>query len=192
MIPRWLPRRPNIDPRLPQDDLEELLFSTSFLSSILVRLESDFGSILAPSWTPYGPKSGAWRGLLGLKRPKATHHGPRRPQDRPRRSQGPPRSLRDAPRAAKDPSRAPSDSPKRSKIDPRHPQNDQKLTQDPKDKRQQHDTTEHKQHNATTHNTTQHRSHRNTQHNTTTPNTSQHNTPRLYTTLGGSYSTGLP
>ena len=44
------PRRPKMDPRQLQDDLQDLLFSTSFLSSILVRLGSDFGFILAPFW----------------------------------------------------------------------------------------------------------------------------------------------
>jgi len=48
LTPRRHPRRPKIDPRRLQDDLQEILFSTSFLSSILIRLRSDFCLILAP------------------------------------------------------------------------------------------------------------------------------------------------
>ena len=50
--PRRHPRRPRIDPRSPQDDLRNLLFSSSFLSSILAPLGSHFGSILGPFWAP--------------------------------------------------------------------------------------------------------------------------------------------
>ena len=46
------PRGPKIDPRRLQDDLQDLLFSSLFLSWILVCLGSDFGSILAPLWDP--------------------------------------------------------------------------------------------------------------------------------------------
>ena len=52
MTPRRHPRRPKIDPRRLQDDLQELLFSTSFSTSILVPLGSKFGLILAPFWLP--------------------------------------------------------------------------------------------------------------------------------------------
>ena len=50
--PRRHPKRPKIAPRRLQDDLQEHLFSTSFLISILVRLGSHFGSILAPKGRP--------------------------------------------------------------------------------------------------------------------------------------------
>ena len=114
------PRRPKIDPRRLQDDLQDLLFSTSFLSSILVRLGSDFGSILAPSWPPFGsqnrPKCRASADLVELKTTLTTHDGPRRPQEAPKTPQEPPKSR---PR--------PSKTPKRP---PKTPQNDQKSTQD--------------------------------------------------------------
>ena len=50
--PRRHPRRPKIDPRRLQDDLRNLLFSSSFLSSILVPLGSHFGPILDHFWAP--------------------------------------------------------------------------------------------------------------------------------------------
>ena len=46
--PRQPPKRPKIASRRLQDDLQEHLFSTSFLTSILVPLGSHFGLILAP------------------------------------------------------------------------------------------------------------------------------------------------
>ena len=82
------PRRPKIDPRRLQDDLQDILFSTSFLSSISVRLEFDFGSIWAPSWPPFGsqnrPKCRALAGLVEPKTTLTTHDGPRRPQEPPK------------------------------------------------------------------------------------------------------------
>ena len=114
MTPRRHPRRPKIDPRRLQDDLQELLFSTSFLSSILVRLGSDFGLILAPL---EAPKWRASAGLVGFFMTLKAHDGPRWPQDRPRRPQDPPRCPKSRPRAPQRP--------------PRPPQNDQKSTQDP-------------------------------------------------------------
>ena len=43
-------KRPKIRPRRFQDDLHTLLFSSSFSSSILIRLRSDFDLILVPFW----------------------------------------------------------------------------------------------------------------------------------------------
>ena len=78
--PRRHPRRPKIDPRRLQDDLHDLLFSTSSLLSILVCLGTDFGSILAPSWLPFGsqnrPKCRASAYLVELKTTLTTHDGP--------------------------------------------------------------------------------------------------------------------
>ena len=51
MPPRRHPKRPKIDPRPLQDDLQEHLFSTSFLASILVPHGCHFDLIL----TPLGP-----------------------------------------------------------------------------------------------------------------------------------------
>ena len=133
MPPRRHPRRAKIAPRRLQDDLQELLFSSSFLSSILVRLGSDFDFNLAPLGRP----KAAIRGdLRPLKLPKTTHDdqdGLKMPQDAPKTPQDPAKSR---PRLPKVPPRPPSDPPKRPKIDPRHPQNDQKSTQDPNDRRQ--------------------------------------------------------
>ena len=64
MTPRRSPKRPKIDPRRLQDDLQELLFSTSFSTSILVRLGSDFCLILAP---PEAPKCRRPAGTNGSK-----------------------------------------------------------------------------------------------------------------------------
>ena len=55
MTPRRPLRRAKIAPRRPQDDLQEHHFSTSFLTSIFVRLGAHFGLILAP----LGPSKGA-------------------------------------------------------------------------------------------------------------------------------------
>ena len=58
------PRRPKIDPRRLQDDLQEHLFSTSFLSSILIPSGSDFCLILTLLG---GPNAAVQRGLLAPK-----------------------------------------------------------------------------------------------------------------------------
>ena len=52
MTPRAVRKRPKIAPRRLQDDLEEVFFSHRFLSSILVGLGFDFGSLWAPFWEP--------------------------------------------------------------------------------------------------------------------------------------------
>ena len=113
------PRRPKIDPRRLQDDLQDLLFSTSFLSSILVRLEFDFGSISAPYWPPFGsqnrPKCRASADPVELKTILTTHGGSRRPQEAPKTPQEPPKSR---PRPSKT-----------FKRPPKTPQNDQKSIQ---------------------------------------------------------------
>ena len=119
MTPRRRPRRPKIGPRRLQDDLDNHLFSSSFLSSILVRLGSDFGSILAPSWPPFGsqhrPKCRASADPVELKTTLTTHDGPRRPQEAPKTPQEAPKSR---PRTSKTPKRH-----------PKTPQDDQKSTQ---------------------------------------------------------------
>ena len=125
------PRRPKIDPRRLQDDLQDLLFSTSFLSSILVRLGSDFGSIWAPSWPPFGSQNlHKCRGSadpVELKTTLTTHDGPRRPQEAPKTPQELPKSLPRPPRSSqerpKDPPKDSQTHPKRLNIDPRPFQN---------------------------------------------------------------------
>ena len=148
--PKTTQDRPKIAPRRLQDDLQELLFSSSFLSSILLRLGSDFDFNLAP----LGHPKAAIRGFLRpLKLPKTTHDdqdGLKMPQDAPKTPQD---SAKSRPRPPKVPPRPPSDAPKRPQIDPRHPQNNQKSTQDTNDKRQQHNIT---QHNNTTQDNTTH------------------------------------
>ena len=52
LTPRSIPKRPKIVLRRPQDGLEEVFFSHRFLSSILVGLGFDFGSLWAPFWEP--------------------------------------------------------------------------------------------------------------------------------------------
>ena len=52
LTPRSIPKRPKIVLRRPQDGLEEVFFSHRFLSSILVGLGSDLGSLWAPFWEP--------------------------------------------------------------------------------------------------------------------------------------------
>ena len=65
------PRRPQIDPRSPQDGLQELLFSSSFLTSFFVRLWCVFGPILGAISGPLTPPKESIRwALLALKRPK--------------------------------------------------------------------------------------------------------------------------
>ena len=70
MTPRRHPKRPKIGPRRHQDDLQEHLFLTSFLTSILLPLGSHFGLILAPLGPP---KGGCEWGLAG---PKTTLNDP--------------------------------------------------------------------------------------------------------------------
>ena len=55
LTPRARQDRPKIGPRRLQDDLQELFFSSSFLTSILVHLQSHLGLILA---TFEAPKAG--------------------------------------------------------------------------------------------------------------------------------------
>ena len=114
LTPRRRPRRPKIDPRRLQDDLQELLFSTSFLSSILLRLGSDFCLMLASLW---GAKFGGAPGLSNTKIAPNTHDGPRRFQDRLRGPQDRPRCPQEVP---KTPPKTPQTPPKRPKIGPNH------------------------------------------------------------------------
>ena len=110
MTPRRHPRRPKIDPRRLQDDLQELLFSTSFLTSILVPLGSHFGLILAPLGPPNAAPS---REIAGSN---MTLNDPWRlnaAQDRSKTASRPPKSL---PRAAQDPPRPPKDLPRRPSL----------------------------------------------------------------------------
>ena len=123
MTPRRHPRRPKIDPRRLQDDLQEVFFSHRFLSSILVGLGSDFGS---QKGAPREPKSvifGIDFSLIFTCRskiaPRAAKRGPRAPQERPRAAQeepkSGPRAPKRAPRAAKSDPRGPKTPEKRAK-----------------------------------------------------------------------------
>ena len=129
MTPRRHPRRPKIDPRRLQDNLQEYLFSTSCSTSILVRLGSDLGSILAPSWLPFGRPKLAQVGCsarpVELKTTLTTHDGPRRPQEAPKTPQEPPKSRPRPSKTSKRPPKTPPNdqkstqhSPKRPNIDP--------------------------------------------------------------------------
>ena len=93
MTPRRPPRRAKIDPRRLQDDLQEHLFSTSFLSSILVRLGSHFGLILAPLWAlkpgrPQDP-AGSKMTLNQPRRSKTAQDGLKTAQDASKTPQDP-------------------------------------------------------------------------------------------------------
>ena len=92
--PRRPLRRAKIAPRRPQDDLQEHLFLTSFLSSIWGRLGSHFGSILAPLWAPKWRQS---RGIVGAWINKIDPWRPMTVQDRPRPPQEPPGCVQDNP-----------------------------------------------------------------------------------------------
>ena len=126
--PKTTQDRPKTAPRRPQDDLQELLFSSSFLYSILVRFVFDFGLL----WLPFGlhlgllleHKSARLPGLVGSKTTFATQGPPRCPQDRLRRPQDDPRGRQDRPRCPPRPPKSPktpSKTPKQAKIIPRWP-----------------------------------------------------------------------
>ena len=173
--PKTTQDRPKIAPRRLQDDLQELLFSSSFLSSILLRLGSDFDFNLAPLGHPKAAVRICLRPPFLTKNTHDDQDGLKMPQDAPKTPQDPAKSR---PRPPKVPPRPPSDPPKRPKIDPR-PERQHTRTQH--NNTTQHNTTQNTTHN--TQHTTQHR----TQHHTTTPNTRTH----IYKTEGGSYTTGL-
>ena len=69
--------RPKIAPRPLQDDLQECLFSSSFLSSILVRFCSHFGchvgSLAGASWAPSPDLVELKTTKMNPCRPKRTH-----------------------------------------------------------------------------------------------------------------------
>ena len=100
MSPRAATKRPKIAPRQPQDDLEDSFFSHRFLSSILVRFGSDFGSLWAPFWEPKSVILGIYFWMIFACRskiaPRAAKSPPRAPQERPswpqEASQGAPES----------------------------------------------------------------------------------------------------
>ena len=135
MTPRRPLRRAKIAPRRTQDDPQEHLFLTLFLYSILGRLGSHFGSILAPLWAP------KWRGAQGLAgskinkidpwRPMTTQDGSKTPQEPPKRHPRPPKAPKRLPRH-------PSDCQKRPKSTQDTRQTTKHRPQDPGDKRQQH------------------------------------------------------
>ena len=147
--PKTTQDRPKIAPRRLQDDLQELLFSSSFLSSILLRLGSDFDFNLAPLGRP---KAAARGGLRPLKLPKTTHDdqdGLKMPQDAPKTPQDPAKSR---PRPPKVPPRPPSDPPKRQKIDPRPERQNTRTQHNNTTQNTTHNTTQ----NTTPHNNTEH------------------------------------
>ena len=88
MSPRAATKRPKIAPRRPQDDLEQVFFSHRFLSSILVGLGSDFGSLWAPFWEPKSIIFGIDFLIIFSCRskiaPRAAKSGPRAPKSLPR------------------------------------------------------------------------------------------------------------
>ena len=148
MTPRRPPRRAKIDPRRLQDDLRNLLVSSSFLTFIFRPLGSDFGLILAPFWTP---QIGQVPRLTTPQAAKNDPNNPCRPKMASRPPKKPSRPLQDAPRGAQEP--------------PETLQNDQKSTQDTTQTIKNRPKTQTKEDN---------------------------NTTQLYSTLRGSFSTGLP
>ena len=101
-VPRRAPRRPKMGSRRPQDDLEELLFSSLFLSSILVPLGPMFASSWPPFWDPNQHRIDPPRGTQDIV---FVQNGPCRPKT----PQEPSKTLQDPPRTPKYPPRPPSD-----------------------------------------------------------------------------------
>ena len=88
--PGGSPRRPQIDPRSSQDGLEELLFSSSPLTSIFIRFGSVLGALLATFWGPI------WFAWMRLGSSFSTRGGPRGPKRHPRGPQWAPRGTQEA------------------------------------------------------------------------------------------------
>ena len=109
LTPRWHPRRPKIDPRRLQDDLQEVFCSHRFLSSILVGLGSDLGSQKGARRESKSVIFGIDFSLIFTCRsriaPRAAKRGPRVAQERPRAAQEEPKS---GPRVPKRAPRAPN------------------------------------------------------------------------------------
>ena len=108
MTPRGDPKRPKIAPRRFQDGLEEVFFSHRFLSSILVGLGFDFGSLWAPFWEPKSLIFGIDFWMIFACRskiaPRAAKSGPRAPKSLPRAPKsGPtaPKSGQESPKSGK-------------------------------------------------------------------------------------------
>lgn len=129
-------------------------------------------SILVPLGSDFGlilapvwaSQTGPSRVVTTPRRAQSDLNNPWRPKTDPRRPQDPTRAAQDPPRPRKDPARPPKTIQNPPKTPPKQPKVDSR-----------------------------HERQKTTQHNTTTEhNTGQNNTPLLYTTLGGSYSTGLP
>ena len=102
--------RSKTSPRRPQDDVEALLFASSFPSSIWVRFGSNLGSISHPLGRPKRPQNRTKKHTKimlpqdGLQDRSKTAPDP--PQGAPRPPQTPPGLL---PGAPQDPSRTPPD-----------------------------------------------------------------------------------
>ena len=65
-VPRRLPKRPRIAPRQLQDGLGELLFSSSFFTSILYRFCSVWAPHMPPSWDLFQNRNECLRGPQGI------------------------------------------------------------------------------------------------------------------------------
>ena len=104
LTPRSIPKRPKIVLRRPQDGLEEVFFSHRFLSSILVGLGVDLGSLWAPFWEPTSVILGIDFLMIFACRSKIAPRAPKSGQEHPKSSPRAPKSgLRGAqerPRAA--------------------------------------------------------------------------------------------
>ena len=115
MSPRAATQRPKIDPKQPQDDLEEVFFSHGCSSSILVRFGCDFG----PLWAPFlEPKSVIFRidfWMIFACRSKIA----------PGAAPEPPRASQERRRAAQERPREPQERPK---SDPKRPKSGQERT----------------------------------------------------------------
>ena len=104
--PKTSQDRSKTAPRPPQDDLEELLFASSFSSSILVRLGSNLVSICtplgAPKTTPKSIQKTPENHVAAKWPPRSLQDGPGSPTGCP---QTPKRAPRTLPKAAPDPPR---------------------------------------------------------------------------------------
>ena len=119
MTPRRHPRRPKIDPRRLQDDLQEVFFSHRFLSSILVGLGSDFGSQKGTRRESKSVIFGIDFSLIFTCRskiaPRATKRGPRAPQERPRAAQEEPKSGQERPREPQERQKVTQEAPRHAR-----------------------------------------------------------------------------
>ena len=119
----WRSEWPKIGSRCPQDRSKTVFesdsFSSLFLSSISVGLESIFDSILGPLLEP---KFRAAAGLVDLKTTKVDLWAPKMLQEPPNRHPRPPKSAKEPAKMTQDPLKTTQDARKMPPNDPKLPQ----------------------------------------------------------------------